>query len=179
MIPNNAAQAISAIKDGVLGLITLAKIGDITLGALTSLENPSFLRITKKKVENGSNVNDMAVDDDPPLTLGVLLTNPQFSAEAGATAIVTGDPGIFTDTWRDKREALYQYKDDREIITVQTHENVYTSRIIQSIDPVWSIEENFDAFFATVSFEKYQTFETLTGGAGGLIDAAKESVGGL
>ena len=179
MIPSNAAQAIAAIQDGVLGLITEAKIGDIVLGALTSLDNPSSLQITQKPVEDGSLMTDMAIDDPVSISLGILLTNPQFSAEAGAQALLTGNPGLFTDTWRDKRDQLYQYYNDREIITVQTHENVYDSMLTQSIDPLWDVEENYDAFFAIVTFQKIVTFSSKISGGSSKIASAKESVGGL
>jgi hypothetical protein len=179
MIPTNAAQAISAIQDGVLGLITEAKIGDVVLQALTSLENPVFQSVTEKRVESGANISFMTVKTNRVINMGILLTNPQFSAEAGATALLTGDPASFVETWRDKRSTLNQYWDDNEIVTAQTHEGVYENCLVREIDPIWDVDENADAFFAIVVLEQLRLFDAQTGGGGGLIDSAKESVGGL
>jgi hypothetical protein len=177
-IPTNAADAAAAIRDNVLGVIENILIGELLVDALTGLDNPESIIVTKKPVEQGFEVTEAAVDAYEPMTLDIALTNPTLSAANGLNAIVTGDPASLVATWRDKRDELYQMMRDREIIDVQTHENLYQSWLITNITPIWDVEENYDAFFATVTFEKYDT-KGSTDDSGGILDSALEAVGGL
>jgi hypothetical protein len=176
-IPNNIADAAAAVRDGSLGLITVAKIGDLVVSALTDLSATLAIIPTRKPIAAGYTVTDAAVDVPQDLSLTICLSNPQYSADAALAAAMTGDVSGLTETWRDKRDQLKQMLDDREIVTVQTHEGVYESMLVTMIDPIFDVDENADAYFAYVSCTKYRQIET--GAGGGLLDKAKESVGGL
>ena len=151
-IPNNLVDAAAAIKDGKLGVIEVAKIGDIIVSALTGVDAPSSLTITRKPVQSGFTITDAAVDNADDLVLDVVLANPDFSAESGITAALTGDVSQFTTTWTDKRNQLHDYKNARELLTVQTHDGVFSDMLIQSITPLYDVDFNHDAWLGTVVF---------------------------
>jgi len=154
MIPTNLADAIQAAREGELGLIEEIKIGDLTVSALMELDAPESLMITKKPIQNGFSMTDAAIDDRQPIVMTILLANPVYSLDASVDALISGDVEQFTQTWRDKKRELYQMKNDREIIDVQTHEEIYTSVMIQSIAPIYNTANNWDAFFCNIVLER-------------------------
>lgn len=158
MIPNNIAGAISAASDGVLGLAEDIKIGDLIVSALESLDVVESLRFTRRPIQTGQNMTEMAVKETQPITLGIILANPDISLDGAASAILSGNPSSMTETWRDKKKQLYKMKNDLEVIDVQTHEELYTNCVIQSIIPLYDINENWDAFIATVTLERLDLF---------------------
>ncbi len=175
-IPTNISDAVSAIRDGEFGTMD-AMIGDIMVSALIGLSNPKDLMVTRKPVEEGYAITDAAVDVPRDITLTVVFANPEYSVDAALGAALSGNIAGFNDTWRDKRDQLYQLQEDREIITVQTHENLYENMIVSSISPIWDNEDNSDAWFADIAFQEITTVSTEA--VGGLLDKAKEVVGGL
>lgn len=175
-IPNNISDAASAIRDGKFGLIEVIKIGDLVVSALMGLSAPRELIPTRKAIEDGYEITDAAVKVPDELIMGICLANPEFSLEAGLTAAMTGGVDSFLDTWRDKKAYLEQLQDDRELVEVQTHEGVYPSMLVRTIDPIYDVDFNADAFIATVYMDEIKVIAT---GAGGLIDSAKQAVGGL
>ncbi|MCP4537156.1 MAG: hypothetical protein GY832_08405 [Chloroflexi bacterium] len=177
MIPNNVADAAAAVKDGELGLIEQVYIGDLLVSALTGLSGSREKIVTEKPIEEGFAHTYAAVHLPIVLSLDICLANPDYSIEAGATAAMTGDVSSLAETHRDKRDRLFQIYDDDEIVGVTTHENSYPSMIIQSITPWYDVEENWDAYFATVVVK--EIIETSSGTDGGLIDKAKDAVGGM
>ncbi len=177
MIPNNVADAAAAVKDGELGLIEQVYIGDLLVSALTGLSGGDEMIVTRKPIEEGFAASDAAVRLPTVRSLDICLANPDYSIEAGATAAMTGDVSSLTDTWRDKKDKLFQMFESKEIVEVTTHENSYPSMIIESITPWYDVEENWDAYFATVVVSEIP--ETSSGTDGGLIDKAKDAVGGM
>ncbi len=175
-IPNNIVDAASAIKDGEFGLIEIVKIGDLVVSSLTGLSAPRELIPTRKSIEDGYETTDAAVKVPDELLMNIVIANPEFSLEAGLTAAVSGTVDSFLDTWRDGIKYLKQLQDDRELVEVQTHEGVYTSMLVRLLDPIYDVDFNADAWIGTVFMDEIRVNPT---GAGGLIDSARQAVGGL
>ncbi len=176
-LPNSIVDVIKSIQDGEIGLIDVIKIGDLTVSQLTGLSAPKSLTPTRKPVQAGFAMTDAAVDDPIELTPDILLANPDFSIESGATAVLSGNVDSLTKTWRDDKRELYQKFDDREILTIQTHEDVYTSMLLQSIDPLYDVSDNSNAFIATVNAIQITQVEDES--TGGTIDGIEEVFGEL
>lgn len=175
-IPNNIADTAAAIKNGDIGLIPVVKIGDITVTALTGLSAPHSVEITRKPVQAGYDITDAAIKQPNELTLNIVLANPEFSVSAGIDAALTGNFSGFTETWRDKRDRLKQLLDIHELVTVQTHEDTYNNMLVRMIDPIFDVDNNADAYVATVYCTEIQFGDEETGG---VIDQPLQSVGGL
>lgn len=182
-LPLTLTDAIAAINDGSLGIIEVVSIsavdplgGSLVVSALMELSGSDELDITSKPIESGLEITDAAIDVPTRREMVICLANPDFSIESGITAALTGAWGGFTDTWRDKKNQLYKFFNDREILNFNTHEAVYTSFLIQSIEPLWDVDENWDAFFARVAFKKIVIINDVLAG---LTDAAEEAGGGL
>ncbi|MCP4712577.1 MAG: hypothetical protein GY869_28465 [Planctomycetes bacterium] len=174
--PTNLAEAAAAISDGTLGLIQSVAIQDLAVSALTGLDGSDNYDITDKPIASGLTISDAAVKLPTIRQLHICLANPDFSVEAGLDAVLSGSFSGFTDTWRDKKDQLYEYFDEREIVSVLTQESLYTSMLIQSITPFWDINENSEAFFATVTIKQIVTIEDALAG---LLDAAEDVMGEL
>ncbi len=172
-IAGNLASAAASL----LGGMEDAKIGDLTLSALMALEGSDPLDVTRKPVDKGFVMTDAAVALPKDRTLEICLADPCFSPEALIQAALSGDAASLTQTWREKKDLLYKMKDDRELVTVQTHEEVLPSMMIQDIIPHYDVNENMDAFFATVFVMEIRVVEGSA--AGGLLDQALDAVGGL
>ncbi len=172
-IAGNIASAAASL----LGGMEDAKIGDLTLSALMGLEGSDPLDVTRKPVDQGFVMTDAAVALPIDRTLEICLADPDLSPEALVSAALSGDAASLTQTWREKKDLLYKMKDDRELVTVQTHEEVLESMLIQDIIPHYDINDNWDGFFATVFVMKILVVEG--GAAGGLLDQALDAVGGL
>ena len=170
------ADFAAQVQDGALGLIETVSIGDVTVSALMALDGSDELDITSHRIEDGMEITYAAVDVPTKRSLTICLANPDFSIESGLDSVLTGNFSGFTDTWRDKRDKIYEYKDNRELITVSTHERVYENMMIRSITPLWDVDNNFDCFFATVVVKQL----TISSSAQtGIFDAAKSALGGL
>ena len=177
-IPTNVTDLIAAAKDGELGNFENIKIGDIVVGALTGLDTTESLRITRKPIQSGSVMTDAAVEDFQTLVWDVVFVNPQYSADDLATAAITGDLSALNSTWRDNRDQLYQYKNDREVLTVQDHDRVYSNCLISSITPAYDAENNLDAFVATITMERLSFYGDVDDNDN-KISAALKNVGSL
>lgn len=175
--PNNIADIVAQARDGELGLIETIKIGDLVVDMLTGLNAPDQANVTRKPIAAGFAVTDAAADVPIDIVMNIVLTNPEYSIDSGVQSVLTGNFSSLTETWRDKKDELYQLFTDREIITIQTHDRIFESMIISSIEPIYDVDENWDAFFATVTalqIRKVQA-ETTTG----LVNAAKSDFGEL
>jgi hypothetical protein len=179
MLPNNINDLISAARDGELGLIEEGKIGDLTIDALSSLDDPVSLNITRKPIQNGTVMTDAAVEELQPVVMGIVLTNPQYGAETIASAAAAGELGRLNETWRDKKRRLYEYFDSKEVIDVQTHEDIYPSCLIQNITPYRDAEENLDCFIASVVLERINYYGQEETQSDNKIAAVKQNVGNL
>jgi hypothetical protein len=175
--PANIADIIAQIRDGEVGLIETVKIGTLVVDCLTGLNAPRRKNVTRKPIDAGFAVTDAAADEPDDLVLNIVLTNPDYSIDAGVTAALSGNIDQLNETWRDKRNQLYQIFDDIEINTIQTHDRTHPNMVIDSIDPVYDSEENWDAFVATVTAVQITkvTAQTTTG----KVNAAQADFGEL
>lgn len=175
-IPTNMVDAIAAVKDGDLGLITTVMIGDVLVSALIGLYAPKRLRVTRKPVQAGYDMTDAAVEEPKMLYMDICLSNPDLSIEAGLQAALTGNPGSLTSTYREKKDTITGYLENKQLITIQTHEGVHESMLLTEIDPYWDAAENWNAFFANVRAEEIRTSGDEVGG---LFDSSEVAVNGL
>jgi hypothetical protein len=177
VFPANLTDAISAARDGELGDIEEIKIGDLVVSALTGLQSPRFARVTRKPVETGFEIADAIVFESRELSLDICLANPDFSVEAGIGAALSGSLEQFSETWRDKKAKLEEIYDTKQIVTVQTHDEILDNMVIEMIDPYYDVEDNSDAYFANVVMVqiKYGSTQASTG----IVDAIEDNLGGL
>lgn len=148
--PTNIVDAAAAIKDGTLGPIGDVKIGDVVVSGLMGISGPDEMHVTTRSIQAGYDITDAITRKQSIKSLEIILANPDFSPDAAITAALTGSFAGFTDTWRDKKEQLYETMYGKNIIEVVTHEDFWPSRVISSIEPLYEIDENMDLFMATV-----------------------------
>jgi len=169
------ADLATDVAAGVLGLVDAVTIGDITVSALKGLSAPDTSFVTRKPVQAGYTMTDAQTHDPKTMTLTVLLADPEISAEAGLNAVMSGDLAGLTDTWRSKRDTIQLYKQDSEIINVQTHDEGLTDCLIIDIDPIYDVDQNDDAWIATITVQ--QIIQVGSVEADGLLDSALSDVG--
>ena len=160
MIPSNIVGAAAAIRDGEFGLIEEIKIGDLIVSALTGVDGTDEMSVTEKPVEAGYIVSDAAIKMPIRRSIDIVLANPDYSVEAGINAALSGSVEQFNDTWRDKKNRLYEYFENKELVTLQTHSEVILSMLIQSITPSYDVENNFDAFVANITLQEVRVVGT-------------------
>lgn len=149
-LPNNIADAASQLRDGVLGRFEIVSIGDLVIDALEGQDGTESLNVTRKPIQDGSTMTDAATDEPRFESLTIVLANPELSLEGGLSAAISGDAGAFSETWRDKRDQLYELMRSREIVDVQLPNEILKSCLVESITPAYDVNENYEAFFATV-----------------------------
>ena len=172
-IAGNLASAAGSLIGGMEEI----KIGDLLVSALTALDGSDPLDVTMKPVDQGFIMTDAAVAMPVHRTLEICLADPEFSPEALVQAALSGNAAALTMSWREKKDLLYKMKNDRELVTVQTQDDVFESMIIQDISPHYDVMDNWDAFFATVYIMEVRVVQAA--GAGGLLDQALDAVGGM
>lgn len=166
-----AAATILAIESLQLEYV---KIGDLVVSACTGLSGANEILITEKPIGAGYPITDAAVDVPLEKSLDIVFSNPQYSAEAIAAALISGEADSLTESWRDKKDKLYEMQATREIVTLQTHEGSYENMLIRVIDPVFDAVENWDGWMGTVVLHQINPISA--DGGGGLLDAAEETV---
>jgi len=155
-IPTNVTQIIAQAREGELGKIETVQIGDVVVDILENVSGVDEMRITKKPVEAGFNVTDAAILEPTERTFDIILTNPEYSATAAITAALSGTLESFNQTWQDKRDTIYGYFNSREIISITSHREQLQSMLIQSITPLYDVNENLDAWVGSIHFQKYE-----------------------
>jgi len=178
-LPTNVVDAAASIKDRKLGFTEIS-IGDLVVSALQELSGDDEVIITERPVEEGFNIIEAAVHVPKTRVLGIVLGNPDFSVESGVKAALNGSVTQFTETWRDKRDRLYEIKNGLEIVNLTTHEEHIKNMMIQKISPWYDIEENWEAFVANVTMEQIdirqlESADSLLGA----MTAGLKSVGGM
>ena len=173
-LPQGAAAAVAALSSGLLGSMKIVKIGDLVVSGLTGLSGASQLNITNKPTGAGYSMTDAAVFEPLELTLDIVFANPQYSAEAIAAALLNGEADSLTEGWQQKKDELYAMQYEREIVVVQTQENIYPNMLIKIIDPVYDADNNWDGFMASVTV--HQINPVVSDGGGGLLDSVNEAV---
>lgn len=169
------AGVIEQVAEGVLGVVPTIRIGDVVVSSLVGLSSPETTFVTRKPVQAGYNITDAGTDDSRTKQLTVVLIDPEYSAEAGLNAALSGDLSGLTETWRDKKAQIRQYRLDHELVEVQDHEELIESMMIENIDPIYDNEQNDDGWIATISL--VQVTQVGAGGDDGLLDSALEDVG--
>lgn len=177
-IPNNAVDLVQSVRDGEVGVIDQVLIGDLIVSALFGLDAPETLTLTRRKIQDGSDIATMAIDDIQTVSMDICLANPEISIDGAVTAFATGDASGLTDTWRDKRDELRKLRDNREVVDIQTHDDLFESFLITGIYPIFNVDENWDAFICSVMLEKVRLYDTASD-ENNPLTAALETVSGL
>jgi hypothetical protein len=179
-IPTNVVDAVSAIKDGTLGVIATIQIGDVVVSALTGLQWPMEREVTRRPVQAGFSVVMGANIVPGDIVMDVVLANPNFAPEAVVTAALTGGMSGFTATWREKKSQLEQYFTDGEILDGTTHIAPFSGYLISRLEPRFDNEENWDCWIANVTLTPFDNRQAdADTGAAGAMTAALQSVGGM
>lgn len=148
-IPTNIADAAAAIRDGSIGAQDVM-IGELVVSALTGVRISERKEVTRRPVQAGYSV-DMGVIDVPvEIEMDIVLANPDYSAEGLVTAALTGSPEQLTETWTEKRDTLYALMRNKEIIDVTTHDQGFSGFVIESIDPMYDAEEDWEGWIGSV-----------------------------
>jgi hypothetical protein len=179
-IPTNIADVASQIADGTIGVIGTIKIGDLTVSALTGLQAPVEKDVTRRPVQAGFDVLVGMIDTPTDLIMDVVLLDPDFSAEAGVTAALSGEWAGFTESWRDKRDLLYSLFDGREVVTATTHDRVYPARVIRRINPLYDSDQNWNGWVGQVTLTPFDNRQQGSADdVAGAMTSGLQSVGGL
>jgi hypothetical protein len=106
-------------------------IEDLPVDVLRS-ETPVYdFDLTAHPVESGFDVTDARVARPIGVTLECILTDTDLSASATGFAALNGTLGF--DSWKDKRDRLYEIKDSSEVVDVVTPLDKYSSMVITSL----------------------------------------------
>ena len=173
---DKTADVAKDLAFALLGEIDQIKIGDIIVSACERIQAPSELRITRKTIGAGYPITDAAVKQPRDISLDIVFVDPQYSLDELKTSLLTGDVSNLIEGWRDRKDALQDYQDNLEIISLQTHENIYENMLVTLIDPVYNADDNWDGFFATVTLSQ---IKTQAEEEGGLYDSVTDALGEL
>lgn len=114
------------------GLVPVA-IGDLQIDVLRS-ETPVFeYEITEHPVEGGSKVADHRLRRPIGVTLDITLTDTNLNASSVAVAALTGT--FEYQSWRDKKERLYELRNNGDVFDVVTDLDTYKSMVVKVIRP--------------------------------------------
>ena len=148
-IPTNIADAIAGLRDGTIGSQQV-KIGDLYVSALSGLRIPKRKEVTRRPVQAGYSVDMGVIDTPTEIEMDIVLANPDYSPEGFVTAGLTGSPEQLTETWTEKRDLLYSTMESKEIVDVTTHDQGFSSFVIESIEPHYDAEEDWEGWVGTV-----------------------------
>lgn len=177
---SNLSDVAQGVANGQIGIIDVIKIGEVTVSALTGLSGGDSVEISDRAVQAGFLVTEGVIKNPRERVLTIVLADPEISLEAGLSAAISGDLAGFTETWRDKKAALYAHFNALDIIDVVTHEDVYPSMIIRSITPLFDADENWDCFVAQVEVREWSERSTTSAtGVDNALTAAAEALGAL
>jgi hypothetical protein len=106
-------------------------IGDLPIDVLRS-ETPVYdYDLTEHPVESGFDITDARIERPIGVTLECILTDTDLSARAVGTAALNDTLGY--DSWKDKRDRLYEIRDSSEVLDVVTPLDRYESMTITSL----------------------------------------------
>jgi hypothetical protein len=178
MISNNITDLIQSARDGELGVIDQILIGDLVVSALFGLDAPDTLSLTNRRIQSGADMATMAVEDRRTVSMDICLANPEISIDGALTTVATGDIGVLSETWRDKRDELRKMKNNREVVDIQTHDDLFESFVITGLYPIFDVDENWDAFIVSVIMEKVRLYGQNDEDSS-IISQANQAVSGL
>jgi hypothetical protein len=154
-IPTNVADAVAGIRDGSI-VTQQVKIGSVVVSALSSLRVPRRKDVTRRPVQAGYSVQMGVIDVPDEISMDIILANPDYSPEGLVTAALTGSVAALTETWKEKRDALYSIFDNKEIVAVTTHENGYPPiYVIDEIDPKFEADEDYEGWIGSVHLVQF------------------------
>ena len=132
-------------------------IADLSIDVLRS-ETPIYdFEVTEHPVESGFEIADARIARPIGVTLEIILTDTELSASAVGFAALENSLGY--DTWRDKRDRLYEIKDSNELIDVVTPLGTYESVTISSIR-IDQTPSTSQALFCRVDFREVRIVST-------------------
>lgn len=97
------------------------QIGALTIEATLSENHSASSNITKYTVENGSNISDHIVNEPETITIEGFISNTPLS-------------GGFQNNAQEAFDALYEIRDNKELVTVITNYRVYEDMALQNIN---------------------------------------------
>jgi hypothetical protein len=154
-IPTNIADAAAGIRDGTIG-VQQVKIGDVVVSALSSVRITKRKEVTRRPVQAGYSVEMGVIDVPTEIEMDIILANPDYSPEGLVTAALTGSPEQLAETWTEKRDALYAVMETKEIVDVTTHDQGFASFVIESIEPNYDAEEDWEGWIGTVRIVSFR-----------------------
>lgn len=131
---------------GFFGLVPIM-IADLPIDILHS-ETPVYdYEVTEHPAEAGSDLTDNRRAKPVGVTLDVTLTDTSLSPSAVGTALISGTFGL--ESWRDKKDRLYDIMRNDEVVNVTTDLDSYESQVIQSLTPSRT-PQNSNSFRCTI-----------------------------
>ena len=97
------------------------QIGALKIEATLSENHSASSNITKYTVENASNISDHIVNEPETITIEGFISNTP----------VQGGPGNYA---QEAFDALYEIRDEKELVSVITNYRVYNDMAIQNIN---------------------------------------------
>lgn len=170
-LPTNIADMVTG---GAFGIDTVKLTGpdtEVVVTCLMGVQGTDELIVTEKPTGAGYSITDAAVKMPVTRSLDIMFSNPVYSPEVIAAALLSGDLESLTESWTDKKDKLYTIMNTRELVTVQTHIEVIDNCLVKSITPYFSADENWDAFFANIVVHQINPVSTE---GGGLLDSILE-----
>jgi hypothetical protein len=136
-------------------------IGDIVVDVLVS-ESPVYdFDITARPVEAGLDITDARIAKPVALALECIITDDIIELSLSSALSLLG--GI--QTWKDKKNKLFELKDSNQLIDVITPLDTYDDMSIASIQ-IDQNKSNSTALFFRISFKNIKLVKT----AFGLVD---------
>lgn len=157
-IPTNIVDVANQIQSGDVGIIDVVTLGNLTISALTGISGSDKKSVTRRPVQAGFQVVKGIVSVPTDKFLNIVLADPDFSAEAGIQAALTGSLAGFTESWRDKKDLLYEmFNEDgeSEIFEARLPNDVWHSRFISEIEQIHDVEEDWNCFIARVTLSPF------------------------
>lgn len=149
-IPTNISDAVASIRDGSITPKEV-KIGPVVVSALTGLRTPRRQEVTRRPVQAGYSVSMGVIDVPDEIEMDIVLANPDYSSEGMVTAALTGSVSALTQTWREKRDALFSLFDTKEIVDFTTHEESYGAiYVVSEIETHYDNEEDWEGWVGTI-----------------------------
>ena len=141
--------------------LTPALIGELPIDVVLS-EIPVYdFVVSEHPVETGESVNSSRYAKPVSVTIECIFTDPTFGPQSAGKKLLNGTYSL--DTWRDKKDKLYEIKDSNKAFNLQTELDLYKDMVISSIIPNRAVQ-NTSAFFCRIVFThvKFVTLEEVT-----------------
>ena len=148
-ISTNIADAAAAVREGSIGIQNVM-IGDVFVSSLTALRITYRKEVTRRPVQAGYSIPMGVIDTPIEIEMDIVLANPDYSVEGLVGAALTGSPEQLSETWTEKRDALMALWSSKEIVDVTSHDQGFSGYVIESIEPQYDAEEDWEGWIGTV-----------------------------